>query len=118
MFDILSFFTEDTTSYAAKCIVMYVFDETRTDEFIKGSLDSYRRAYISDEDLEEIVTEMGTTRNEEIKEVLPTEPIIQSGEFAEILTFLLFKALHPEYNVTPSGGDGKKRRIVPFTSQT
>lgn len=36
MFDILSFFTEDTTSYAAKSIVMYVFDETRTDEFIKG----------------------------------------------------------------------------------
>ena len=51
MFDILSFFIEDTTSYAAKSIVMYVFDETRTDEFIKGSLDSYRRAYISDEDM-------------------------------------------------------------------
>lgn len=116
MFDILSFFTEDTTSYAAKSIVMYVFDETRTDEFIKGSLDSYRRAYISDEDLEEIVTEMGTTRNEEIKEVLPTEPIIQSGEFAEILTFLLFKALHPEYNVTPIRWRWKeeKNRAVHF----
>ena len=70
MFDILSFFTEDTTTYSESNIVMYVFDETRTDEFIKGSLDSYRRAYISDEDLEEIVTEMGTTRNEEIKEKL------------------------------------------------
>ena len=90
MFDILSFFTQDTTTYAAKGIVMYVFDEARSEEFIKNSLDSYRRAYISDEDLSEIVAEMGTTRNEEIKNVLPTENIIQSGEFAEILTFLLF----------------------------
>lgn len=101
MFDILSFFTEDTTTYAAKNIVMYVFDETRTDEFITDSLDSYRRAYISDEDLAENMAGLGTTRSEEIKDVLPTEPIIQSGEFAEILTFILFKSLHPEYNVTP-----------------
>lgn len=101
MFDILSFFTKDTTTYASKGIVMYVFDEARTDEFIHGSLDFYRRAYISDEDLTENMAMMGTTRSEEIKDVLPTEPIIQSGEFAEILTFLLFKKLHPEYDVTP-----------------
>ena len=31
MFDILSFFTEDTTTYSESNIVMYVFDETRTD---------------------------------------------------------------------------------------
>lgn len=116
MFDILSFFTEDTMTYSAKGIVMYVFDEARTDEFIKGSLESYRRAYISDVDLAEIVAEMGTTRNEEIKDVLPTEPIIQSGEFAEILTFMLFKALHPGYNVTPIRWRWKeeKNRVVHF----
>ena len=87
MFDILSFFTEDTTTYSESNIVMYVFDETRTDEFIMNSLDSYRYAYISDEDLSENVEKMGTARSEEIKEVLPTDPIIQSGEFAEILIF-------------------------------
>ncbi len=116
MFDILSFFTEDTTTYAAKGIVMYVFDEARTDEFIQSSLEYYRRAYISDEDLAEIVAKMGTTTSEEIKEFLPTEPIIQSGEFAEILTFLLFKALHPEYNVTPIRWRWKeeKNRAVHF----
>ena len=80
---------------------MYVFDESRTDEFIQGSLDSYRQAYISDEDLNEIATEMGTTRNIEIKEFIPTDANIQSGEFAEILSFMLFKNLYPEYNVTP-----------------
>ena len=55
MFDILSFFTEDTTTYPVKNIVMYVFDETRTDEFILGSLLSCPHAYISDEDLSEMV---------------------------------------------------------------
>ena len=116
MFDILSFFTEDTTTYAANGIVMYVFDEARTDEFIQGSLDLYRRAYIPDEDLDENMAELGTTRSEEIKEFLPDEPIIQSGEFAEILTFLLFKALHPEYNVTPIRWRWKeeKNRAVHF----
>lgn len=59
MFDILSFFTEDTTTYSESNIVMYVFDETRTDEFIMNSLDSYRYAYISDEDLSENVAKWG-----------------------------------------------------------
>ncbi len=50
MFDILSFFTEDTTTYSESNIVMYVFDQTRTDEFFMNSLDSYRFGYLSDED--------------------------------------------------------------------
>ena len=70
MFDILSFFTEDSTTYSTSKIVMYVFDETRADEFIMNSLNSYRYAYISDEDLSENVAKMGTARSEEIKEVL------------------------------------------------
>lgn len=116
MFDILSFFTEDTTTYAAKGIVMYMFDETRTNEFIEGSLESYRQAYISDEDLTQIVAELGTSNSEEIKEFLPTDAMIQSGEFAEILTFLLFKAQHPEYNVAPIRWRWKeeKNRAVHF----
>lgn len=116
MFDILSFFTEDTTTYSESNIVMYVFDETRSDEFILGSLLSYRNAYISDEDLSENIEKMGTTRSEEIKEVLPTEAIIQSGEFAEILTFTLFNALYPEYNVAPLRWRWKeeKNRAVHF----
>ena len=44
MFDILSFFTEDTMTYSESNIVMYVFDEARTDEFIMNSLNSYRYA--------------------------------------------------------------------------
>lgn len=69
MFDILSFFSEDTTTYSESNIVMYVFDEARTDEFILGALLSYRYAYISDEDLSENVARMGTARSEEIREV-------------------------------------------------
>ena len=48
MLDILSFFTKDITTYAAKGIVMYVFDEARSEEFIQNSIDPYRQAYISD----------------------------------------------------------------------
>lgn len=116
MFDILSFFTEDITTYSASKIVMYVFNEARTDEFIHNSLDFYRQAYISDDKLSKNVAEMGTTRSEEIKEVLPTEAIIQSGEFAEILTFMLFNALYPEYNVAPLRWRWKeeKNRAVHF----
>lgn len=44
MFDILSFFTEDIKTYSAYKNVMYVFDESRTDEFILNSLQSYRYA--------------------------------------------------------------------------
>ena len=116
MFDILSFFTEDNTTYAANGIVMYVFNEAKTDEFITKSLIFYRRAYISDEDLTEIAVEMGTTKKDEIKDYLPTDATIQSGEFSEILTFMLFKALHPEFNITPIRWRWKeeKNRAVHF----
>lgn len=116
MFDILSFFTEDTTTYGTNNIVMYVFDETRTDEFIASSLVFYRQAYISDEDLTKIAVGMGTTEKDEIKDFLPTDAIIQSGEFSEILTFMLFRALHPEFNVAPIRWRWKeeKNRAVHF----
>lgn len=44
MFDILSYFTEDLDTYAEHGIVMYVFDEARTDEFLHAALDDYRKA--------------------------------------------------------------------------
>lgn len=116
MFNILSFFTEDTITYATNGIVMYVFDETRTDEFITNSLVFFRQAYISDEDLTRIAVGMGTTEKDEIKDFLPTNAVIQSGEFSEILTFMLFKALHPEFNITPIRWRWKeeKNRAVHF----
>lgn len=110
MFDILSYFTEDLDTYAMHSIVMYVFDETRTDEFIHAALDDYRKAYIADEDLEAIVVGMGTSRNEEIKGVTPTDAVIKSGEFAEILSYYLFLAKNPEYNVAPLRWRWKEER--------
>lgn len=110
MFDILSYFTEDTATYVAQGIVMYIFDETRTDEFLHSALDDYRKAYISDEDLESIVAGMGTSRNEEIKGVTPTDAVIKSGEFAEILSYYLFLAKNPEYNVAPLRWRWKEER--------
>ena len=110
MFDILSYFTEDFDTYAKHSIVMYVFDEARTDEFLHAALDDYRKSYISDEDLESIVAGMGTLRNEEIKGVTPTDAIIKSGEFAEILSYYIFLAKNPEYNVAPLRWRWKEER--------
>lgn len=55
---------------------------------------------------------------DEIKDFLPTNAAIQSGEFSEILTFMLFKALHPEFNVTPIRWKWKEEKTVLFISQT
>lgn len=110
MFDILSYFTEDKVTYAAQSIIVYAFDETRTDEFLHAALDDYRKAYIADEDLDTVVVAMGTSRRKEIEHVIPTKAIIKSGEFAEILSYLLFLAKNPEYNIAPLRWRWKEER--------
>lgn len=110
MFDIFSYFTEDTVTYATHGIIMYVFDESRADEFIHAALDDYRKAYIADEDLDVIVAGMETSRKKEIENIIPTKAIIKSGEFAEILSYLLFLAKNPEYNIAPLRWRWKEER--------
>lgn len=99
--DILQFFTEDKTTYSQQGIIMYSFDEKKSNEFLASVVDFYRRAYISDEKLQKNIDGMGTSRKEEISKKIPTEPIIKSGEFGEILSYLLFTSLNPDYNVKP-----------------
>lgn len=99
--NILQFFTEDKTTYSQQGITMYCFDETRSDEFLASVVDFYRRAYISDEKLQKNIEGMESNRKDEIALVIPTAPIIKAGEFGEILSYLLFTTLNPEYNVKP-----------------
>lgn len=101
MLDVLSFFTEDKISYAANGIIVYDFDDSRKNEFILHVTDFYRRAFISDEDLEDNVTNLGTTRKQEIEAVVPTDPSIMSGDFGEILSYAIFTQLHSMYNIAP-----------------
>ena len=79
--------------------------------------DFYRRAFISDEDLEANVTNLGTTRKEEIEAVVPTEPNIMSGDFGEILSYAIFTQLNSIYNIAPLRWRWKEERdrAVHFT---
>jgi hypothetical protein len=59
---------------------------------------AYLDCYISDTDLKNRVTTFGKSRSEEIVELLPTEPTIQSGDFGEILCYFLFKEIYKALN--------------------
>lgn len=101
LMDILSYFNRDNATYAADGIVMFCFKNERRDDFLREGVNFYRLAFVSDEDLEDDIKEMGGSRRERIAEYLPTEENIKSGDFGEILTYLLFSALYPDYNVKP-----------------
>lgn len=99
--DILSYFNRDDATYATYGIVMFCFKVERKGDFLSEGVDFYRRAFVSDEDLEEDINEMCGTRRDRIAEYLPSNGNIKSGDFGEILTYLLFSALFPEYQVKP-----------------
>lgn len=101
MFDVLQFFTKDITTYAKHDIIMYDFDDSRKDEFLNHVQGFYRSAFISDDDLQAYINGMGTSRFDEIQAVLPTDPIIKSGDFGEILSFAIFTQMYPDYNIAP-----------------
>lgn len=103
LIDISRFFTLDDTTYADKGIAIYSFKDDLLDEFVSETLLLFRRAYISDEDLnagvEELVWEDET---EGVSAQIPTKAFLQSGEFAEILLFYLSLSMRcPDVNVAP-----------------
>jgi hypothetical protein len=110
MFDILRFFIEDKVSQAANGIVVYDFKDVEKNAFVQYIKDFYRVAFISDDDLNENIAGMGTSRKEEIEAVIPTDPIIQSGDFGEILAYAIFTQLNPEYNFKPLKWRWKEER--------
>jgi len=101
MIDVLQFFTKDITTYAKHDIILYDFNDSRKDEFLNHVQGFYRNAFISEEDLQANIDGMGTSRIEEIQAVLPTDPIIKSGDFGEILSYAIFTQMCPEYNIAP-----------------
>ncbi|MBR3744597.1 MAG: DUF1837 domain-containing protein [Bacteroidales bacterium] len=96
------FFTEDSVTYAELGITAYVFDDTKTAQFISECLVPFREAYIKEEKLVEIVNDFGTTRKQEIEERLPKTADVKAGDFGEILTYYLAcEVWHPDVNVCP-----------------
>lgn len=113
-----NYFTEDNTTYAAYGIKAYVFDGTKTAQFISECLVPFREAYIKEEKLVEIVNDFGTTRKQEIEERLPKAADVKAGDFGEILTYYLAKEVwHPDVNVCPMKWrlKDKKDAASPYT---
>lgn len=83
------YFTEDRAKYAAQGIVLYIFDDSKTANFVKECLIPFRRAYLSDEKLDKIEAKKQNSRKDIINRRLPDPGEVMSGDFGEILTYYM-----------------------------
>ncbi len=112
------YFTEDKVTYAAHRITAYVFDDSLTAQFVNECLVPFREAYIKEENLNEIVADFGTTRQQEITERLPKKADVVAGDFGEILTYYLATEIwYPDATVCPMKWrlKDKKNAASPYT---
>ncbi len=107
MFNLSDYFSIDTTN-PDKRFTLYKFDNTKENQFVKDCLDTFLDAYISSEDLNKIVE--GTKKNKDPKKVrkekiasrIPQKPNLKSGDFGEILSYILMEqSLYTDANVKP-----------------
>lgn len=114
-FDISRFFIEDKDCYKDKDITVYQFRNELVDDFVREFLVPFRRAYISDEDLNSgMENNVWDTKEEAIAEQIPTKANLKSGEFAEILMYFLATHFHcPDANVKPLKWLWKENQDMP-----
>ena len=99
---IRDYFTEDRAKYAAKGILLYVFDETKTTSFVTECLLPFRRAYLADEKLDRLDAKKHNPRADIINRRLPDPGDVMSGDFGEILTYYMAIELWtPDVNYKP-----------------
>lgn len=111
---IQTFFTIDEDTYKDKGITVFDFDDSRAHEFIERFVVPFRKSYLSDEDLDYEVDNEINTREAAIENKLPTTPQLKSGEFAEILFFMLVcKVICADSNVRPIKWRWKENRDTP-----
>lgn len=97
-----SFFKIDQNTYKDKGIIVFDFDDSRSNDFIANFVIPFRQSYISDELLNMEVSCGVNTRGEAISNRLPEVKYLQSGEFCEILTFFIAKMfVCPDANIRP-----------------
>lgn len=113
--DISRFFDIDVDTYADKGVVVYGFKDELLDEFVTEFLLPFRRAYISDEELDAGVLEkVWIDKKEGISTQIPTKANLQSGEFSEILLFYLSHCLRcQDANVAPMKWRWKENQDMP-----
>lgn len=97
-----SFFKIDQDTYKDKGIIVFDFDDSRSNEFITNFVIPFRKSYISNELLDLEVSSGVNTREEAISNRLPEVKYLQSGEFCEILVFFIAqKFVCPDANIRP-----------------
>lgn len=101
MVDISKYFPEENIKSIEHGIVLYEFDDARKDEFISEMLIPIRKAFLSDEQLnDELASE--PNREEIIQDHLPTAPEMMSGDFGEALGYYFaYSFFKPTPNVCP-----------------
>lgn len=100
--DLSKYFTKDEDTYADKRIVLYNFDDSKCDEFIRDMLMPIREAFVSNEQIEYDLTYEGVTREKAIKGHLPDVPMMKSADFGEALSYYFALCFFdPQPNVCP-----------------
>jgi hypothetical protein len=97
--EILKFFEHKIDNY----IILTLKDED-WDDFVNTIIPEYKSSYISDDELQLRITELHSDKATEFSEILPDKGSIKSGDFGEILSYLLFKNRHKKRQV-----DGPKK---------
>lgn len=113
--DMSRFFEIDEVTYADKGVVVYDFKDELLNEFVSEFILLFRRAYISDEELNDGVSEeVWDDYIEGISTQIPTKPNLRSGEFSEILLFYLsycFRCI--DANIAPLKWRWKENQDMP-----
>jgi len=84
--DILTHFTEQVRTDRIR---VFTLKDTERDTFLSKIPKPFRLMYITDEQLQWLQDNMSSVRADDIAEKVPTNPIIKSGEFGELLAFYL-----------------------------
>lgn len=109
--DILKHFDETVDT---KGIKIFTLKESERATFFNKLPYNFRCMYLSDDDLNWRVSNFSTNRFDEIKEKIPDNPVIMSGEFAEILGFYLIPEKYiPLSNLRPPKWRWKESRNIP-----
>lgn len=101
MANILDYFEKDDIKYQEKAITLYRFNNSKRAEYIAEYVVPFREMFVGDDIIESAVN-TGYKREDVINRLIPHDPIIQSGDFGEILTYIILSELYPQTNLRPN----------------
>ncbi len=82
------FTVENTTKY-----IVLKASEEELSKLLVSSAPEYRDCYVSEERIEQLIKEIGVSKEEIIKSFIPDNPSIMSGDFGEITAFFLVQEM-------------------------